>query len=311
MPVISPQDVKKYLEDYGLTPTKEEISSLGGLTSGYGGEEAIAQYALAKKQQLERQANDPLNKVLAAQQSFTAAQDAYAKGDFESADKLFEELRGVMSEAPKLFGNLTPEQVDQYIAPLKQQFMEADAATQTGAGARGLAGSNIEANARAGEATKFKQGLLSTGLTVGMTQQQKKEEIMQNEIARRSGVGVSRVGAAATGLGLQGQSAGQLSGQAQADQALLSSLPAYLRAQVLQELAVRKSMEEFNSGSFVRKFNDITGMVNTGLNTATNVVNFVGSKGATTSSNPFASKGAGTPAASNSNLQIAPDFASA
>lgn len=307
MPVISPQDVKKYLQDYGLTPTAEEIASLGGLTSGYGGEQAIAQYALAKKQQMERVANDPLNKVLAAQQSFTAAQDAAAKGDFASADKLFEELRGVMGEAPKLFGNLTPEQVDQYIAPLKQQFAEADAATQTGSGVRGLTGSSVEANARAGEATKFKQNLVSTGLTVGMTQQQQKETLMQQEIARRSGVGTSRVAATATGLGLQGQSGGQLSSQAQADQALLSSLPAYLRAQVLSELAVRKSMEEFDSGSFARKFNSITGMVNTGLNTATNLVNFVGTKGASTSANPFSTKGAGAPPApSNSNLQIAP-----
>lgn len=286
MPNMDANKTREVLKSYGYDATDLEVQALAGLDIGNGGPQALAQYALTKSQQLERQAKDPLNSVLAAEKTFSSAQEAFAKGDIDSAKELYGQLEGVLKEAPHLFGNLTPDQIDEYMAPVKQQFKEADAVAQGSAARRGLGGSSTELALQGEEANKFKGQVLSTGVSVGMTQQQLQAKAIQDEVNRRTQLAGMHTSAAATGYGLQNQAAGQLSGQAQGDQSLLSSLPAYLRAQVLQELALKKQQEEFDSGSFARKFGNITGMINTGLNTASNVVNFVGSKGASTSPVP-------------------------
>lgn len=234
-------DVQATFKKFGLDATPEEISSFSGVDLG-NFDQFVSDYVMTKKNLAEQKANDPLQKVLDAQKTFASAQQAAAAGYGKEANDLFSQLRDLMGGAPKLFGNLTPEQVDQYLAPLKQTFNEADATAQTGNAARGLAGSSIEANARAGEATKFKGQVLSKGLDVGMTQQQLQGNVLQNEINRKNGLLLGANNNVVSALGLQNQSAGQLSNISQQDANLLSSLPNYLRAQSLQELMARKAM---------------------------------------------------------------------
>jgi hypothetical protein len=258
-------EVASYFKRFGLDASPEEISAFTGLDY-IGGENAIADYVLAKKNMAAQQANDPLNKVLQAEQTFGSAQQAAAEGYGKEADSLYAQLQDIMGQAPKLFGNLTPDQVDQYLAPLKTTFNQADALTQTGNAARGLAGSSIEAQARSDAGNRFKENVLQTGLNVGMTQQQAQEQAVQNEINRKSGLMVGSNANALNAFGLQNQSAGQISGNQRADALLLSSLPGYLRAQNMQNLIASQAYNKSRGGGLMQTMGDINAGINLFMN---------------------------------------------
>lgn len=240
MPQFSGNDVKYWFGQFGLTPSPEELTAFQGLDY-IGGGSAIADYVLTKNTLAKQQAEDPLNKVMAAEKTFGEAQQLAAQGYGKRADALYSQLQEIMGQAPKLFGNFTPEMIDQYIAPLKTTFSAADASAQTGAAARGLAGSSIEANARNDQSRLFKENVLNTGLNVGMSQQQLQQKAIQDEIARQSGLLMGSNANALSAFGLQQGAAGQLSQNQQQNALLLSSLPNYLQAQNLQQLAMRNA----------------------------------------------------------------------
>lgn len=270
MPQFNPDEVKMWFKNFGMDASPEEVAQFTGVDY-IGGGSAIANYVSTKKAQAERQANDPMNKVLEAQRTFVSAQEALAKGDREAAASLYDQLGGVLKEAPQLFGNMTPDQIDQYIAPLSRQFKEADAVTQTGAAARGIPGSSIEANAREEQNRIYKENLLSTGLTVGMTQQQNRAKAIQDEINRRSGLTVTGTNAQAAGLGLESGAAAHLSTLAANDQALLSSLPLYLRSYVAQALAAERAAQEKKKGIL-----GVMSDISTGMDLGQNIISLGG-----------------------------------
>lgn len=233
MPQYSNYDVETAFKNFGLSATPEEIAQFSGVDY-VGGGTAIANYVQTKKSMLEREANDPLKKVLEAQQTFTAAQQARAEGLTKESDALFTQLMGKLSEAPKLFGNLTPEQINTYMAPIKAQ-VEGDIAR------RGLAGSSTEINALTQNATK-------AGLDVGRELQTQQASALQNEIASKRGLLSGAVNATAQGLNMQGNTAGEISQGARDDERFLSSLPLYLRSYAAQELANWKAGQKQKKG---------------------------------------------------------------
>lgn len=250
MPQANADQVKKIFQDFGMEPSPEEIMQFAGIDY-IGGGTAIANYVSTKKAQMEREANDPLKKVLEAQQTFTAAQEARSQGLTKEANDLFTQLMGKLSEAPKLFGNLTPEQIDTYMAPIKAQT-EGDIAR------RGLAGSSTEVNALTGNALK-------AGLDVGRELQGAQAGAIQGEIARKTGLIQGAVGAQAQGLGLQGQTAGALSEGARDDERFLSSLPLYLRSYAAQEVANWRAGQKQKKG-LLGTLSDINQGINLGSN---------------------------------------------
>lgn len=240
MPQFTGNQVSDWFSKFGVTATPEEMTAFTGIDY-IGGGNAIADYILTKKNLAEQAANDPLKKAMEAEQTFGKAQQMAAQGYGKEADLLYGQLSDLMGQAPKLFGNLAPDQIDQFLAPLKSTYTAADAQAQTGSAARGIAGSSIEANARNDQSRIFKENVLNTGLNVGMTQQQLRQKMMQEEIARKSGLMTGANSNALNAFGLMNQSGGQLSQQGNENTLLMSSLPNYLRAQNLQEMAMRNA----------------------------------------------------------------------
>ncbi len=261
MPQLNDSQVGDWFSKFGIKASPEEIHAFSGLDF-VGGGEAIAQYVLTKKNIAEQQANDPLNKVMQAEQTFATAQQAAAQGYGQKADELYGQLQQIMGQAPKLFGNLSTDQIDQYLAPLKTTFNAADAKVQTGAAARGLAGSSIESQTRADAGNTFKENVLSTGLTVGLNQQQQQEQAVQAEIQRQTGLLTGANSNTLNAFSLAGGAAGQLSQGQQQSTALLSSLPSYLQAQNLQQLIAKDAYTKSRGGGFMKTLGDI----NTGIN---------------------------------------------
>lgn len=250
MPQFSGNEVKDWFKNFGVDATPEEVAMFTGVDY-IGGGSAIGNYVATKKAQAERQANDPLKAVLAAQKSFGEAQAALASGDRDTAAKLYDQLFSTLQTAPKLFGNMTPEQVNTYLAPIKAS-VEGDSAR------RGLTGSSTEMNALTGNTLK-------AGLDVGLTLQDKQAAAIQSEINRRTQLVGTATGAQANALGLQGQAAGVLSQEGQQDQELLSSLPLYLRSYVAQALAADRAAQKQKKG-ILGVMSDISTGINLGGN---------------------------------------------
>lgn len=233
MPQFNPDEVKMWFSNFGMNPSAEEVAQFTGVDY-IGGGTAIANYVQTKKAQMEREANDPLKKVMEAQQTFTAAQEARANGLEKEANDLFGSLMTKIGEAPKLFGELTPDQIKTYMDPIKAQ-VEGDAAR------RGLGGSSTELNALTGSA-------LNAGLDVGMKLKGAQADAIQGEIARKTGLLSGAIGAQATGLGLEANTAGALSANKVNDDALMNSLPLYLRSYAANEVANWRAAQKPKKG---------------------------------------------------------------
>jgi len=232
--------IRDAFKEFGYTPTPEEINSLipSAKYSREQGSSAVAQYVLAKKSFMEQRANDPLQKVLDSYKTFYAAQQARAQGLESEAKELYGQLTQKLSSAPKLFGEFTPEQINQYLAPLKQTFNESGAAVETAAARRGLGGSSTELNALSENERKFKENTLAQGLQVGMTQQQLQAAAIQQEIMRRTGLLQGAIGAQENALAGQAGVGSQLSKQEFDATNTMIGLPAYLQGQSAQEHAL-------------------------------------------------------------------------
>ena len=220
-------DIAGVFESFGYTPSQEDIDMLipafsGKYDAGITGTTAVANYVNAIKMEEERRANDPLAKLVEEQRTRTAELETEASG-------LYDQLKGIIEKSPKLFGSLSEEQIDQYLAPIKQASLETSARVEGAMGRRGLAGSSIEAGALSEQNRLFQQQALASGLQVGLSQQEQQARAVQqrlSDVYGRAGL-LTQLGSAGTG---------QISTQNLGQSQYLSQLPIYL-----QELANQRN----------------------------------------------------------------------
>ena len=219
--------IVQMFSNYGFTPPPGLIDALTSTgdpesQSGLAGFE-VGAYINAFNEMQKFAANDPLTKLLVDEQNATAAAGT-------AADTYATELQGVYTQAPKLFGSLTPDQIDQYLAPTKTAF-DYGMGTVTGEAAkRGVAGSSLEATAMAQADQQFKQSVLSQGLSVGMTEQQNMAGVLE-------GLYNSKINQQNLLYGLQQGTTGQMSAQALQNAEFMAQLPIYLQASANQQAA--------------------------------------------------------------------------
>lgn len=216
------QNILQDFFSFGYYPTQAEVSSFIGSDSDIGArvpeglannltQSFIAQYVMNVQADQQRQATDPL----AAYQ--TQVNDIANQQQLQSTN-LYSQAQQVFSSAPQLFGNLTQDQITEYLAPLQTAFTTAQSQTQAQLAARGLTGSNIEANALETGNTNFNNQVLQTGIAVGQTTQNNTGVLLQSEAG-------GLLSASTQNRGLSGQAAGQISSQNLQQQNYLNSLP--------------------------------------------------------------------------------------
>jgi len=221
--------VARMFEQYGFKPDPGVIAALTsqvptddqrGVASA-----TVGQYINAFNQLQKAAANDPLIKMLIDEQSATTAAGSAAEG-------YATQVQDVYKQAPKLFGAMTPEQIDQYLSPLKNQFDYSEGKVQTDAAARGNTGSSLEATALAGTNQQFKQNVLSQGLQ----EQQNLANVIQNLYNQRL---------AQQNLlyGLQQNTAGQLSQNKLQEAEFMAQLPILLGGQATQAGAMNQNRD--------------------------------------------------------------------
>ena len=216
------QQIYNDFTSFGYYPTQAEIAAFGqsddalagGATSGEASaltNSFIGQYVQTMNAEKQRQATDPLNAYQQQAQKIADQQQLQSTNLYSQAQQVFQ-------NAPQLFGSLTPDQITQYLAPLQTAFTQAQSQTQAQEAARGLTGSNIEANALQTGNTNFQNQVLQTGLQVGQTAQTN----VGNSLQTQAG-GLQT--ASNNNRALQGQAAGQISSQNLSQQNYLNSLP--------------------------------------------------------------------------------------
>jgi hypothetical protein len=239
---------------FGYYPTEAEVASLIGTSMGEGGSEfgaaSVANYVNMQKAEIEREKNDPL---AAFQKKMMDSADLYKT----QVQGLYGQLQDTLGSAPQLFGNLTPDQIDTYLAPLKRSFDTQLANVQSVMGSRGLSSSSSENNALAATGEQFKEGVLSTGLNVGMQSQQAKAKAISDQINALLGLagGEERLGGAA---------ASQRSSQALGQSNLIQSLPFFLSQAAKQNQLFQGALD--SKGGFQDTFNQVTGDISQGMN---------------------------------------------
>lgn len=206
-------------KSFGYYPSQEEISALaptfqGRYNIGETGTSAVSQYVLQKRAEAERQKNDPL----AALQKHMEESVALMKNQVTG---LYGQLQDTLGSAPQLFGNLTPDQIQTYLAPLQDSFKKQLSLVQGTIASRGIPGSSTENNALAETNRQFMDQTMATGLQVGMDSQKSKAAAIQNQINNLFGL-------TGTEEGIAGGAAGQKSQQDLGQSNLIASLPYFL-----------------------------------------------------------------------------------
>lgn len=230
--------ITEYFKHYGYTPDPGVIAAL--VTSiGADNQEGVVAgevgaFMNAVNQLNKAAANDPLQGIL--------AQENAAIGSTGSqADMYAQEVQDVYKQAPKLFGSLTPDQIDQYLAPARSAFDYAEGKVQTDAAARGNTGSSLEANAMAGTDKQFKEGVLQQGLNVGMQEQQNLAQVIQNlynqKLQQQSLL-----------YGLQQQTGGAISAQNYQNAQFMAQLPLLLNSYASQQMQLRNQQNTSGGG---------------------------------------------------------------
>jgi len=260
MPQISANDVGQWLQMYGVVnPTPEEEGLFAGMdVIGGAANAAMAEYANYKKAEQERQASDPLL-------AYQTLEQNYAKDTYDKAQNLYSQLSYLQSSAPQLFGSLTPDQIQSYLAPLATSFKSSLAEVQGSLASRGLGASSTEANALAQTNQQFQENVLSTGLQVGMTQQQNKAKSIQDQINNLLGISTGAEARA-------GAAAGQRSAQDLGQSNLIASLPYFLRSSGTEEANAKIAADKANQGGFLSKLQYASDIFSTGKNLASSIV---------------------------------------
>jgi hypothetical protein len=252
MPQYSSPDIRKVMESFGFHPTDAEVAQFEGIDV-VGGGAAIANYVNTRTQQLQAEANNPLKTYM--------EQETARRADFEKqSTQLYDQLQQTISAAPKLFGSLTPEQIQAYIAPITQAAKEGSAGLEGDMARRGIAGSSIEANALADAQRKYQENILSQGLTIGMNEQNTAANAIQNRLSQL-------FGAAGNTTSLLGSAATNLTSQQFGDTQSITQLPLFLQAANQAMIAAKKSGEGATGlGSWLPDVNSALNTTNTLLN---------------------------------------------
>lgn len=198
-------NVESVFESFGYTPTQQEVDALAPAFEGrtnieQTGRSAVSNYVIAH-QQIQGTQSSIQGELLSEQEAEKMSQ-SLGKIYEEQGQEAYNKAADVYSQAPKLFGSMTPDQIDQYLAPVTQATQKQQGVIDSQSAARGLGGSSIEANAKAQEQGIYKQNVLSQGLGVGMNQQDQMAKILQS-------LGAQKYGASGQQYGLAGQYSGQ------------------------------------------------------------------------------------------------------
>lgn len=258
--------VKGWFQEFGYTPTDAEVASLIQL-SGAGnadpnsrlaqnqrGESLVAQYVQTIQSVQEANANDPTKQVLADAKGFFNSQQKSAVDLRGNADQVYQQLQKVTTSAPKLFGNLTPDQINEFIAPLRTQFDASDAALQGQANRAGLAGSSTELGLVAQNENAFKENVLSQGVATGLQEQQNEENVLQNRITSLTGSADTALGTLPGALNIESGAASEINANQQNTALLKSQFPGYLTATAGAENASGASAPASDGGNFFDKY---------------------------------------------------------
>lgn len=240
-------DIVNAFISFGYYPTQAEAASFlqaEGAHGGGAGEKGsaqaltaafIGQYVQNMDAEQSRVASDPLT-------AYAAQANDLAQQQQTQSNNLYSQAQSVFQSAPKLFGSLTPDQISEYLAPLQTAFTTAQQQTEAQEAARGLTGSNIEANALQTGNTNFNNEVLQTGLAVGQTAQTNVGNSLQTQAA-------GLLSASTTNKSLQGQAAGQISSQNLAQQNYLQSLPFLFGQASVQDEATRQALAQASKAS--------------------------------------------------------------
>jgi hypothetical protein len=223
---------------FGYTPTADEVKFLASSTAGGNDQtiqQAVGAYSASKSPTAEAQRkSDPLYQEAENQLGIQA--DAT-----KEISSLTGQLQTSLGQAPTLFGNLTPDQINTLLAPLNTQFQRGQSQLTTTLGSRGLTGSSVEANALADANATFNQGVAQYGLQIGMQQQQNQ----QATLAQLINSYIARGGTAGSGT-LAGL--GQLSSQGQTQSLYNQQLPILLQQLGLQGTQIANQNSLANQG---------------------------------------------------------------
>lgn len=248
MPQFNEQEVKDWFGKFGYTDfTPAEITQFVGMDY-IGGGSQIANYVQTKTEQKKAEANNPLKLFV--------EEEKVRRKDFElKAENLYTQLQETLSAAPKLFGNLSPEQIGQYIAPIAQATRENSALLEGDFARRGITGSNIEANAMADAARKYQQAVLKTGLELGLNTQGAQASAIQSRLAQM-------FGSAGQASSLLGAGSGGLTDMQMKNMEYITQLPHFLRALNQQGVLFDKAMQKpnwlQNLGGNINDFRTVT-----------------------------------------------------
>jgi hypothetical protein len=261
-PTIPNFDILATFQEFGYQPTQAEISSLsqsfaGSTDPGIIGTNAIAQYVNYMDQINKFNASDPLTGLQTQMNNIITQNQASVMG-------LNTQLQDVLSSAPKLFGNLTPDQISTYLAPLQTSFNTQMSQVQATLATRGLGASSTEANALAQTNQQFQETVLSTGLNIGLTSQQNQAQALEAQIS-------NLFGQTNTAMNITGQAAGQQSSQQLGESQLIGSLPSILNSQSAQEEKSAQAQYNAQHPGFQGMFNEVTGDINTSVSTLGNL----------------------------------------
>jgi hypothetical protein len=257
-PNINILDVFK---QFGYYPSQAEINAIAPSFEGRyditaTGTSAVSQYVLQKQAEAEREKNDPLVALQTKMDDSVTLMKNQVHG-------LYGQLQDTLSAAPQLFGSLTPDQIQEYLAPLKTTFDKQMASVQGIIGSRGLAASSTENNALAETNKQFQEQVFSTGLGVGLDAQKNKATAIQQQINNLFGL-------TGTEEGISGAAAAQRSQQNLGQSNLIASLPFFLDQAAAQRSAMAE--QEAKSGGFWDTFNKVTSGINKGVDTFQNLM---------------------------------------
>lgn len=186
-------------QSFGYTPTAEELQSFMGIAGGTvndltRGRTMVANYVNTVRQMQDANANDPSKQILADEKGFFNDTQAKAAGFIKDSQGLYQQAKDLSSQAPKLFGSMTPEQIDAYLAPLKNELDAGKADTEGASARRGLAGSSTELNALAGADAVYKENVIKSGLDIGLQEQQQQEALLTGEAGTLMNSGITELG---------------------------------------------------------------------------------------------------------------------
>lgn len=184
----SDEDIAGVFKKFGYDASPAEIAALKpAFAEGQGNEalSAVGNYVLAHQELAGAQAKiqgNLLSEQEAAQNSRTLAEVLSTQGQ-----AAYDAAANVYTQAPKLFGSLSADQINQYLAPAQKAFEQAQGKTAGDISSRGLSGSSIEAQALDQNLSQFMTQTLATGLGIGQQQQAGQAGVLQNKGAQLFG----------------------------------------------------------------------------------------------------------------------------